>query len=350
MTRRSVVGPLAMASVLAVAFFGCNSILDNQPGTLGEAIEAGLLPGPTKLPKESQDSGSDAPTACNVGEQMCFGTCVSLTDPLYGCGDPSCTPCSSNHGTMSCQGRKCVVSSCDKGYDDCNGNAADGCETDLSKATSCGACNAVCGAAARLCTPSGPSFQCTNGCTPAAPLDCGTVCVDPATSPNHCGGCNTVCPAVANGTATCTAGLCTFACKALFHACAGVCVASTDPLTCGPTCAPCPVPTGGTATCVADVCGSSCKAPLHLCPGACVGANDPLGCGAACTVCAVPANATATCTGNTCGFTCTAGFGNCDANAVNGCEATFASDPLNCGKCGKACTALQTCLAGACVP
>jgi hypothetical protein len=44
---------------------------------------------------------------------------------------------------------------------------------------------------------------------------------------------------------------------------------------------------------------------------------------------------------------CSAGFGNCDANAANGCEAAFASDPLNCGMCGKSCAG-QACVAGVC--
>lgn len=359
---RTFSGPAITASVLAFAFLGCNSILDNQPGALLET-EAGALPSPgiaepppTEPPSApAADAGTDAgekpSPGCATGQQMCFGSCVSMTDPLYGCGNPSCTSCPSTHSTMGCQGRTCVVTACDPGYSDCNAKGADGCETDLSKATTCGACNAVCGAAAPLCAPTGASFQCTNGCTAGAPVDCGAECVDPQTSPNNCGGCNIKCPVVANATIACDAAACTFTCKAQFHACAGTCVAKTNPATCGAGCTPCLAPAGGTATCVNDTCGMKCTAPSHLCGAKCVGVgaldNDPMACGQLCKVCPVPANGVATCGAGVCGLTCSAGFGNCDANAVNGCEATFASDPLNCGVCGKSCAG-QACVNGLC--
>ena len=150
-----------------------------------------------------------------------------------------------------------------------------------------------------------------------------------------------------NGTETCAAGVCGFTCKPLFHACAGACVAQTDATKCGPACTACPVPAGGVATCVADVCGVTCTAPNHLCAGTCV-ADSPTACGAACTVCPVPAGAVATCAAGVCGFTCSAGFGDCDANAANGCEANLTSDPAHCGTCAKACPAPKTCVASVC--
>lgn len=348
------------AIVVAFAFLGCNSILDNQKGVLLASDEAGVSsepapsePAPREPPAEAAapDAGGTTPTACPSGQQMCFGTCVSMIDPHYGCGDPSCTACPSSHSTMACQGRKCVVTACDHGYSDCNAVAADGCEVDLSKPKSCGACNAACAVAAPLCAPAGQSFQCTDGCTPAAPLNCGAQCVDPMTNVDNCGGCNAKCAVVANATSACTAGVCSVTCKAQFHKCGGACVASTDPASCGPACTVCPAPAGGAATCVNDTCGMTCTAPSHLCGAKCVGVgaadNDPLACGAACTVCPVPAHATATCTSGACGMACAAGYGNCDGVAANGCEAVFASDPLNCGMCGKSCAG-QACVGGVC--
>ena len=199
---------------------------------------------------------------------------------------------------------------------------------------------------ATRCAPAGATFQCTNGCTPANPVDCGNECVDPNTSVNHCGGCNVMCPVITNSTSQCAAGVCGFTCKAAFHACAGKCPAKTDPTACGPGCVVCPIPAGGTATCASDVCGLKCTAPSHICAGRCV-TNDPTACGLACTACPIPTNASATCAAEVCGFACRAGFGNCDANAANGCEATFATDPLNCGVCGKSCAG-QPCVAGVC--
>jgi hypothetical protein len=46
---------------------------------------------------------------------------------------------------------------------------------------------------------------------------------------------------------------------------------------------------------------------------------------------------------------CAAGFGNCDGSAANGCETATATSVTNCGQCGRACAAGQTCAAGVCV-
>ncbi len=212
-----VSGLALIASTLTFALVGCNTLLDNNPGTPIDTDEAGTLPDPTTQPTSgdpSQVPGSDAggSAGCPAGQQTCFGTCVSMLDPVYGCGDPSCAPCASPHATTACQGRQCVVSACEPGYANCNAKAADGCEVDLSQAKTCGSCNAACGASAQLCAPLGPSFQCTSACAPGAPLQCGAECVDPQTSVNHCGGCSTKCAAVANATTMCNAGACGFAC------------------------------------------------------------------------------------------------------------------------------------------
>jgi hypothetical protein len=359
MMRRLEVSSIS-ATVVAFAFLGCNTILANEKGVLLASDEAGVSPQPVDtaqptpsqpVPEAGTDAGVPPSSTCPTGQQMCFGSCVSMLDPHYGCGDPSCTACPSAHATMGCQGRKCVVTACDHGYADCNASGADGCEVDLAKPASCGACNAACAVAAPLCAPTGQTFQCTNGCAPVAPVNCGAQCVDLMTSVDNCGACNVKCPVVANATNACAAAACSFTCNAQFHACAGKCVASTDPASCGAACTVCPAPAGGTATCVADTCGMTCAAPSHLCGAKCVGVgavdNDPLACGAACTVCPVPANGTATCTSGACGIACTAGYGNCDGLAPNGCEAVLATDPLHCGVCAKSC-GVQACVAGVC--
>lgn len=320
MTRSpSLRSTLARSILLAVGIAGCNTILDNKPGTLQstpndvtptEPSDGGLPDVPRRgnePPAPDSGSPADPPDAgqsplCEAGQQMCHGFCVGVTDPTYGCGNPTCEPCKASHGTPSCQGNKCAVQACDKGYADCNQDPADGCEVDLSKATSCGACNAVCPAATPVCAPAGAGFQCTTGCAPDAPLLCGNECVSPLTSVNHCGGCNAKCPDVDHAEAACVAGNCTFTCKPGYHACGGRCAVNTDPAACG----------------------------------------------AACTVCPVPANAAATCQADTCAFQCNAGFGNCDQDPANGCEVSFATDPQHCGGCNLVCNG--TCNNGVCTP
>jgi hypothetical protein len=292
---------------VALGVVGCNAILDNKPGVLLEsdtpATDVGNDGGGTR-PPSIPDAGQPDTAGCNEGQFNCNGACVSLTDPRYGCGSPTCTPCATPNASAACQGRACVIAACNQGYADCNQDPADGCEGDLSRPQTCGACNAVCPPAAPMCAPAGGSFQCGAGCPPAAPLLCGLECVDPQTSPNHCGVCNNKCPEVANATASCTAGTCGFTCQPNYKKCPDKCALPNDPAACGPNCVVCPAPTNAQATCAMDACA----------------------------------------------FTCNMGFGNCNLNAADGCEANLATDPLNCNACGNACPANHTCNAGVCQP
>jgi hypothetical protein len=52
-------------------------------------------------------------------------------------------------------------------------------------------------------------------------------------------------------------------------------------------------------------------------------------------------------TDDTCTFNCAPGFGDCDNNATNGCEADLSST-ATCGACGAACAPSQTCRMGSC--
>ena len=316
---------LVTASIVTLILVGCNSILKNEPGELASADDDTTPTNPstssssggsssgntidedTGAPPQPISGDAGQPTMpdggqCATGQMLCNNACVSITDPLYGCGNPACTPCSVAHASAACQGRTCVVAACDPGFADCDKNPANGCEADLSKATSCGACNAVYPATAPVCAPSAGTFACTTGCPANAPLLCGAECVDPATSENHCGGCNIACPVVANSTSACNAGQCTFTCNAGFNKCGAGCTVATDPAACGP----------------------------------------------ACTVCPTPPNAAPLCSNNACTFQCTAGHADCNLNPADGCEAVLATDPANCGLCGRACPVGSTCQAGAC--
>ncbi|MFO0627591.1 MAG: hypothetical protein U0325_18430 [Polyangiales bacterium] len=64
--------------------------------------------------------------------------------------------------------------------------------------------------------------------------------------------------------------------------------------------------------------------------------------------CGSAPNATVQCVDGQCVTSCAAGFGNCNNNAGDGCEVSLLSTPANCGMCGIACSAGQSCNAGAC--
>ena len=121
-------------------------------------------------------------------------------------------------------------------------------------------------------------------------------------------------------------------------ACGIRCSAST------PECVPSPA---GGGTCLAP-----CADPEPTrCGLACVDTTASLAhCGSCGNACPVPPSASATCTASACGFSCASGFGDCDANAGNGCET-----PLNtltdCGSCGTGCSrshASESCSTGSC--
>jgi hypothetical protein len=356
---RALSFPLVALATLGAAL-GCNAILGNEHGSPLDDVDADASVADAALPPADAEppvvdatiSIPDSAPAidagpCAAGEKSCFARCVSLSDPAYGCDSTTCSPCKTNRASSVCAGGRCAIGACDPGYGDCNQRPGDGCETDLSQPTHCGACNAVCQPAAPYCAPLGPSFGCSTNCTPDAPTLCGGQCVDLNTSESHCGDCNTPCPTVLNGRQTCAARTCHLTCDAGFHACGNACASDVDPATCGASCTPCAAPANATTTCSGGACGWTCNAGFHSCGGACV-ANDDVGsCGpTSCTPCPT-GHATSTCTAGVCGFVCAAGFADCDKNPANACETNTQSDPNNCGVCAHVCPATP-CSLGQC--
>ncbi len=65
-------------------------------------------------------------------------------------------------------------------------------------------------------------------------------------------------------------------------------------------------------------------------------ANDPAHCGACDNVCDAGARSSAGCSSGACTLECEAGWGDCDDDASNGCEADL-GEPETCGSCGTRC-------------
>ncbi len=87
-------------------------------------------------------------SACNYTCASGFKDCTSTpgceTDihtatDCGGCG----VPCALANGTASCATGSCVLTGCNSGYLDCDGNSANGCEP-LNSLQNCGACNVRC--------------------------------------------------------------------------------------------------------------------------------------------------------------------------------------------------------------
>ena len=199
---------------------------------------------------------------------------------------------------------------------------------------------------------------------------CGTLCVDTETDPRNCGRCGNDCtalPGVEPSRVTCERGVCNLrnACQPGRLNCTGNpnlgCeTAVTSTRLCGSCVTGCSEPTPVCAPMTGAPtgygCSSGCLAPLTArCNGVCVNTDtDRNHCGACGNVCPTTsvANGTTSCVMGACALACNAGYGNCDGNTANGCEARTTNDVNNCGMCGNRCTAppgsTASCVSGVC--
>ncbi len=249
---------------------------------------------------------------CNGLDDDCDGVVDNgfntATDPMN-CGRCGLA-CDFQNGTGICTAGACTLMACRMGFDDCDRNPANGCEADLTAATSCGSCMRACSFAhaAATCT----AGACRQGACMAGFGDCNMMpsdgCeTDLATTVAHCSACGNACaPARANP--SCVAGACQVAsCQAGFGNC------NMLP-------------------------GDGCETAL----------NTVSNCGMCRTACSFP-NATPLCTAGACMLgACNRGFGNCDGNAANGCETDLTSMTTNCGFCAHRCSGGATCNMGVC--
>jgi len=340
---------------------------------------------------------------CGEGFDDCgFGYCTDVSDDVNNCGACDNVCDLPNVDQHDCVASACTIVSCDANYDDCDTTDANGCEADLQvDRANCGACGTACGAN-EICT--GGACQ---GC-PAGEVVCGNECIDTDTNPAHCGACDAACDLPNVATHGCVGGACTVvACDAGFGdcdadasngcevdlnttaahcgACANACAAGesccggsctdldTDANNCGACGNACPAGesccSGACADLTSDVdnCGScgnacatgevcsqgtcqlDCAAGETDCNGSCVNLNtDVQNCGSCGNVCDLANVDTHGCVGGACTVvTCDTGFGDCDAQAANGCETTLGTEQ-NCSACGDACAAGETCDNGTC--
>ncbi len=210
--------------------------------------------------------------------------------------------------------------------------------------------------------------SCYAGCTPTHGCPgtfscCSGTCVDLNVSTADCGSCGKACPKVLNGAAACTMGTCVIGtCAAGTSDCNGNfddgCEVNTtnDPANCGGCKDACST-VHGTPSCAASKCGIKCDPGYSDCDtdvtnGCETNTQTDVGhCGTCATVCA-KLNDTPACNSGTCVVaSCDTGYGNCDFNPANGCEANLDNDTVNCGKCNSPCFApngTPACTAGKC--
>ncbi|MEZ4393714.1 MAG: hypothetical protein R3A48_21805 [Polyangiales bacterium] len=220
------------------------------------------------------------------------------------------TRCMTAGGTPACVGGRCVVGACEANRADCDADAANGCETDVSADTAhCGMCGNACPArpnSLTSCAAGACGFQCEDGfadCDGDATNGCEVAL---ASSTQHCGSCGNACAAGANAIASCVEGACATTCAEGFADC------DRDP-------------------------SNGCEAHTT---------DSVSHCGACGNACTAGANASASCVAGACAATCAEGFADCDRDPSNGCEANLRTSGSHCGVCGLACDTGEQCVFG----
>ncbi|MDP3275777.1 MAG: hypothetical protein Q8Q09_11315 [Deltaproteobacteria bacterium] len=250
-------------------------------------------------------------SGCTAPAVRCGATCVDVASSSANCGTCG-NNCSYANASGTCASSVCTLGACGTGFGNCDGNAANGCETNLNtNAQYCGACgtrcafaNAAAGCVGGICSIGTCSAGFGN-CDGNAANGCET---STTTSTVHCGMCGRAC-SFANAAASCAAGTCVMgACAAGFANCDGLAA-------------------------------NGCETNLN---------TSATSCGACGTRCSF-ANASASCAAGVCSIgACNVGFGNCDGLATNGCEMDVTSSRLHCGRCGLRCPLGSVCFDGLC--
>jgi hypothetical protein len=367
MNPRTFHRAVAIASLLAT---GCSWEWDRFAP--GNTVDAGTDLGPaTDVP--AMDS-PDVAAACATDEEcarasadrpvcdVVSGRCVGCSPDRDTCGAGRfCAAATLTCATGCVSDQACATSAGDGGAGD-GGVVAGRCDPTTHACVQCLSdehCPIGTRCADRACVPGCDSAR---GC-PSGSACCAGGCVDTAADPAHCGACGAAC-AVANAAPACTASRCGVArCNDGFGDCDGDTTTGCETSTrtsaahcgaCGTACAARP---NATATCAEGACAYACAMGFGDCDG------DPANgceadlsrtlsdCGRCGNACAF-AGGVGACVGGLCTRTaCATGRGDCDGNTANGCEIDLQGDPANCRVCGAACSfarATAVCVSGGC--
>jgi hypothetical protein len=313
--------------------------------------------------------GTCTVAACSAAFKDCDGAPANGCEVNAGTDVSHCgacgKACSTNQGAASCVAGLCQIA-CNSGYGNCDGNMDNGCETVLTNNTAnCGVCGHVCDGSTGTptCTGGVCSTVCTSGlgdCDGNPGNGCET---NTLTSLSHCGGCGISCTH-AHAQSTCSNGACSLTtCDSGWADCDGSAATGCETNTqtnvgncgaCGNAC----VYFNGGGVCVGGSCNlATCVAGWGNCDGnALTGcetntSSSVTSCGSCGVVCSY-AHAAAACNNGVCAMgACQSGFADCDGTASNGCE-TDVTSIANCGTCGTACGyahAGAACTSGNCV-
>jgi hypothetical protein len=272
--------------------------------------------------------------ACAADGQCLDGCCVGGHCADLSADANNCGAC----GTACTFGRECIdgACGCPDGTAFCYfGPDDNGCFDILNDFNNCGSCRNIC-ISGQSCIdgicgcPAGRTF-----CLDSPP----ETCRDLQTDVENCGECGHACPAgniCVNGYCVCDAQSCCPADETYCLAHLGTPAGCTDTQTDVHNCGGCSTLPNGQI----DPNAKDCSLINQTCCGAaCVDTlNDRNNCGACGHQCPTGGLYTGACSLGVCTMVgCPPGFGNCDADAGNGCESNLSTDVNNCGACGNVC-------------
>ena len=285
---------------------------------------------------------------CSEGTVCCQGSCVEVDDPLCVCGlgacgvgqfccDESCVNPYTDEENCGACGETCTLGEvcaegqcqCSEGLDDCDGDASNGCETQIeSDFANCGICGHAC-EAGEVCSDG----ECRTTCETGS-VNCEGSCVDLFTNRSNCGACGIECTAGE----VCSLGSCQPDCDDGMNNCGGVCEdLNIDHSNCGACGRVCPVG----EVCWAGNCTLNCPSDLLRCDDTCV---DPESDRGNCGACGMACDVGEFCLEGACAIECLASLTPCSGACVD-----LDISRLHCGGCGVACEFGQDCIDGSCV-
>ena len=247
----------------------------------------------------------------------------------------------------SCDAADCVSApTCAFGWADCDGLAANGCESRLDTAEHCGACDSPCTSSAdqpHVCV----AGTCIDGPCPIGFVRCAASCVAIGLDA-RCKGCGDDCTA---GSATGTSGECCV--LPVQGEVSSGCVTLPDALTAAGKDSALQEQAVLRLGCRTSACKAGWGDCDHSPDGSCEAdfASDVRHCGNCATDCVQKGQAighvvSATCTNGLCNFGCENGWITCGSDSV--CAIQLGSD-AHCKSCGDHCLGGTTCVQGACV-
>lgn len=189
--------PKSGSSVLCFAFLlaACAQPGGELGGSAGGA--PAVTGGAAGAPPAGGGSGAEPP-GCSAGWLDCDGDAANGCETHTATDSFNCGACGEvcklSHSSSLCEAGACVVACLDS-WGDCDGDATNGCESPLTGADSCGACGVTCSGAGPNTVGSCKAGACASECTPgfddcsAAP-GCETAVANDA---KNCGACGHDC-------------------------------------------------------------------------------------------------------------------------------------------------------------